>query len=372
MTEFAHSAKFNHVIAFERALGAGIILYSTEPINLSLQNKLRLFIDDYERVFSRFREDSIISSIAKSKNGGEFRFPYWALELFNLYDDFYDATNGAFDACVGADLLELGYDNSVQFLPETSRNKCDMRTKTDSACVSCASGASGVSSGAHGAPACVSGVSCVSDWHNWDNYKRVLPVKWADVLRDKNSTTLKIDHPIQLDFGAIGKGYLVDLIMSMILESLQNKADVLIDAGGDMRVSLRDENQELKVALENPFDTTQAVGVAHVKSGSVCASSVARKRWNVTYGNESLLAHHIVNAIDGIPSGKLVASWSYVSEKSCKYPTAYADALATALFISCENDLQKILCNSNAEFAEILPNQTIKVTSDFPAKFFSE
>lgn len=352
MTEFAHSAKFNHVIAFERALGAGIILYSTEPINLSLQNKLRLFIDDYERVFSRFREDSIISSIAKSKNGGEFRFPYWALELFNLYDDFYDATNGAFDACVGADLLELGYDNSVQFLPETSRNKCDMRTKTDSAGVS--------------------GVSCVSDWHNWDNYKRVLPVKWADVLRDKNSTTLKTNHPIQLDFGAIGKGYLVDLIMSMILESLQNKADVLIDAGGDMRVSLRDENQELKVALENPFDTTQAVGVAHVKSGSVCASSVARKRWNVKHGNESLLAHHIVNAIDGIPSGKLVASWSYVSEKSCKYPTAYADALATALFISCENDLQKILCNSNAEFAEILPNQTIKVTSDFPAKFFSE
>ena len=353
MTEFAHSAKFNHVIAFERALGAGIILYSTEPINPSLQHKLRLFIDDYERVFSRFREDSIISSIAKSKNGGEFRFPCWALELFNLYDDFYDATNGTFDACVGADLLELGYDNSVQFLPETSRNKCDMRAKADSAGVS---GASGVS--------CVSGVSRVAD------YKRVLPMKWSNIFRDKNGTTLKIDHPIQLDFGAIGKGYLVDLIMSMILESLQNKADVLIDAGGDMRVSLRDENQELKVALENPFDTTQAVGVAHVKSGSVCASSIARKRWNVTYGNESLLVHHILNAIDGIPSGKLVASWSYVSEKSCKYPTAYADALATALFISSENDLQKIAQTTRAEFAVILPNCTVKKTRAFPAHFF--
>lgn len=356
MTEFAHSAKFNHVIAFERALGTGIILYSTEPINPSLQHKLRLFIDDYERVFSRFREDSIISSIAKSKNGGEFRFPCWALELFNLYDDFYDATNGTFDACVGADLLELGYDNSVQFLPETSRNKCDMRAKADSAGVSCVSG--------------VSGVSRVADWHNWDNYKRVLPMKWSNILRDKNSTILKTNHPIQLDFGAIGKGYLVDLIMSMILESLQNKADVLIDAGGDMRVSLRDENQELKVALENPFDTTQAVGVAHVKSGSVCASSIARKRWNVTYGNESLLAHHILNAIDGIPSGKLVASWSYVSEKSCKYPTAYADALATALFISSENDLQKIAQTTRAEFAVILPNCTVKKTRAFPAHFF--
>ena len=195
MTEFAHSAKFNHVIAFERALGTGIILYSTEPINPSLQHKLRLFIDDYERVFSRFREDSIVSSIAKSKNGGEFRFPCWALELFNLYDDFYDATNGTFDACVGADLLELGYDNSVQFLPETSRNKCDMRAKADSAGVSCASCASGVS-----------GVSRVADWHNWDNYKRVLPMKWSNILRDKNSTILKTNHPIQLDFGAIGKG----------------------------------------------------------------------------------------------------------------------------------------------------------------------
>ena len=35
MTEFAHSAKFNHVIAFERALGAGTVSYThlTLPTN---------------------------------------------------------------------------------------------------------------------------------------------------------------------------------------------------------------------------------------------------------------------------------------------------------------------------------------------------
>lgn len=111
-----------------------------------------------------------------------------------------------------------------------------------------------------------------------------------------------------------------------------------------MRACFSKENSQIKVALENPFDATQAVGVASIASGALCASSNARRRWKVkdASGFESnLIATHLINALDGIPACDLCASWTYVPAKTCAFPTAYADALATALFISQESDLQK-------------------------------
>ena len=149
-----------------------------------------------------------------------------------------------------------------------------------------------------------------------------------------------------------------------------------------MRACFSEENNQIKVALENPFDTTQAVAVASIASGALCASSNARKCWKVkdasylgkdASGFESnLIATHLINALDGIPACDLCASWAYASSKTCDFPTAYADALATALFVSQENDLQKIVQTTSAEFAVMLPNKTLRKTRAFPAHFFAE
>ena len=142
-----------------------------------------------------------------------------------------------------------------------------------------------------------------------------------------------------------------------------------------MRACFSKENSQIKVALENPFDTAQAVGVASIASGALCASSNARRRWKVkdASGFESnLIATHLINALDGIPACDLCASWAYIPAKTCDFPTAYADALATALFVSQESDLQKIVQNVGAEFAVMLPNHVLRKTSAFSAHFFAE
>jgi hypothetical protein len=139
------------------------------------------------------------------------------------------------------------------------------------------------------------------------------------------------------------------------------------------------------VALENPFDTTQAVGAASIVSGALCASSNARRRWKVKDASylgkdasdfeSNLIATHLINALDGIPACDLCASWAYVPAKTCAFPTAYADALATALFVSQENDLQTIVQTVGAEFAVISPNCAacqVRKTSAFPAHFFAD
>ena len=341
---------FGNVMAIERALGTGIIISSSVPISQRVEKRIRAFVDEYESVLSRFRADSLVSRIACAEAGGDFEFPAWAEPLFAIYDEFYAATCGAFDACVGADLLALGYDNSVQFVPESAASASD-------------------------------------DSDSWANYRRALPVKWGDISRDDGSTTLHANQPVQLDFGAAGKGYFVDLVTQIIKDELGGEmsadCDFLVNAGGDMRACFSDENCQIKVALENPFDTTQAVGVVSIASGALCASSAVRRRWKVKDANcladnafeSNLIATHLINALDGTSSQKLAASWTYVPAKTCDFPTAYADALATALFVSQENNLQKIVQNVGSEFAVMLPNRAarqVRATSAFPAHFFAE
>ncbi|EPI43075.1 hypothetical protein HMPREF1584_00640, partial [Gardnerella vaginalis JCP8481A] len=300
-----------------------------------------------------FREDSLVSRMSRAEDGGEFEFPTWAQPLFALYSEFYAATHGAFDACVGADLLALGYNNSVRFIPQSAAG---------------------------------SGKNENSSSDSWSNYRRALPVTWADISQGGGGTTLCTNQPVQLDFGAAGKGYFVDFVTQIIKEELSEQLhedfDFLVNAGGDMRACFSKENSQIKVALENPFDTTQAVGVASIASGALCASSSARKRWKVkeasylgkdASGFESnLIATHLINALDGIPACDLCASWAYVPAKTCDFPAAYADAIASALFVSKESDLQKIVQNVGAEFAVISPNHALRKTRAFPAHFFAE
>ena len=350
---------FGNVMAIERALGTGIIISSSKPIPQHVEKRIRAFVDEYERTLSRFRADSLVSCMACAEAGGDFEFPAWAKPLFTLYDEFYDATHGAFDACIGADLLALGYNNSVQFIPESAANASE-------------------NSGSVSA--------------SWSKYHRALPVTWEDISRDDGGTMLRTNQPVQLDFGAAGKGYFVDLVTQIIKEELSCDSplnsdshadfDFLVNAGGDMRACFSEENSQIKVALENPFDTTQAVGVSSIANGALCASSTARRRWKVGASSSdanafesNLIATHLINALDGVPSQKLAASWAYVPAKTCAFPTAYADALATALFISQENNLQKIVQTTGAEFAVMLPNRTacqVRKTAAFPAHFFAE
>lgn len=344
---------FRNVMAIERALGTGIIISSSKPIPQHVQKRIRAFVEEYEHTLSRFRADSLVSRMACADDGGDFEFPEWAGPLFTLYSEFYAATHGAFDACIGADLLALGYNNSVQFVPKSAASASD-------------------------------------DSDSWSNYRRALPVTWGNISRDCGSATLRTNQPVQLDFGAAGKGYFVDLVTQIIKEELSGDSpsnsdsradfDFLVNAGGDMRACFSEENNQIKVALENPFDTTQAVAVASIASGALCASSSARRRWKVkeasylgkdASGFESnLIATHLINALDGIPACDLCASWVYIPAKTCDFPTAYADALATALFVSQENDLQKIVQTTSAEFAVMLPNKTLRKTRAFPALFF--
>lgn len=326
-----------HTTAFPNALGTGLLISTARPISTELRGEMERFIDDYERVLSRFRADSLVACIGRAEHGGHFDFPDWAKPLFDLYDALRDATSGAIDPCVGEDLIRLGYDPALSFT-----------VKADA--------------GGH--------LGALRGRAVWER----------DVVRSEG-TTLVTQGPIHLDFGACGKGYLVDLLGGLLSESMEDEGEFVIDAGGDLLVHAA---EPISVALEDPDDPSRAVGVAHIADGAFCASAPSRRHWEVAVDERTHLAiHHLLNAIDGLPAQQMEATWVAVRTDAntnadadtvthhrtivfADIPTALADGLATALFVADPNALSRVFA---FECAMLDADRHASLSSGFPGRF---
>ncbi len=286
------SQRMPHATAFPKALGTGIVISTPRPIREDMRTRMSELLETYERTLSRFRDDSLVAKIGESAHGGSFDFPDWTEPLFDLYDALFRATDGAIDPCVGEDLIRLGYDASLSFTvkPGTADHLGALR----------------------GRPSWSNGV-------------------------ERHGTTLITHQPVHLDFGACGKGHLVDLLGKELSGTFE---EFVIDAGGDLLVR---STEPISIALEDPEDPARAIGVARVANGAFCASAPSRRHWNAPVNERVQLSiHHLLNAVDGLPVQQIEAAWACVDETAeSPYPTAVADGLATALFTTSPERLRR-------------------------------
>ncbi|MCI1634946.1 FAD:protein FMN transferase [Bifidobacterium sp.] len=328
----------NHVIAFPEALGTGIVVHTEDEIDTQLESELQTLIDNYETVLSRFRHDSLVTAMSNASHGGSFDFPDYLHPLFEIYDRLFAVTEGKIDPLVGADLTQLGYGADINF--HASAN-----VKQTVGAI-------------HGRP------------------------QWNEAVT-RHGTTLITHRALQLDFGAVGKGFLVDLLSSAIA---QMKGYVLIDAGGDLRMEC---GNPIRIALEDPSNDEDAVGMAEIQNGSLCASAPSRRQWPLvldqqqtqhsTHEKSFITMHHLLNAIDGMPANDVAATWVAIDNSSeatptaihntTNYPTAWADGLSTALFV-CD---PVILSRAFAfECAVIFQDRTALLSQHFPGSLFAQ
>lgn len=177
-------------------------------------------IDEFDRTWSRFRDDSLVARVAAKP--GVWPFPADAPALFDLYRRLYESTDGAVSPLVGRALENLGYDRAYSLRPT-------------------------------GAPTTVPA---------WDD-----AVAW-----DGNALTTV--RPVSLDVGAAGKGYLVDIVSGLLSDAGHD--EFIVDGSGDIRQSGADP---IRVGLEHPLDTSKAIGIAVVHNGSICSSATNRRAW---------------------------------------------------------------------------------------------
>ncbi len=252
-------------------------------------------IETFDRTWSRFRDDSVVSEIARRP--GNWTLPQDAGPLFDTYRRLYAATDGRLSPLVGQRLVDLGYDRAYSLRP------------------------SGVTS--------------------------PIPA-WDDVLA-WDGEVLSTVRPVVLDVGAAGKGYLVDILGAILVE--HGVDEFTIDASGDI---LHRGGEAIRVGLEHPLDTSLAIGVVNVGTGSICGSASNRRAWG-----DGL--HHVVDAITGLPTRRVIATWAMADS------ALEADGIATALFFA---EPARIADEFEYTYVRMNQDRTVEFSPDLDGELF--
>ncbi|MEI6022808.1 MAG: FAD:protein FMN transferase [bacterium] len=280
------------------AIGTHWIIDIYQPLSIEKEAEvisgIKENISDFEKTFSRFRTDSIVHAI--SQNAGEYVFPLYAQKLLDIYKTLYEKTDGFFTPLIGSALVSAGYDK------EYSLQQKEVLQKT---------------------------------------------LLWEDVL-SYEYPILQTSIPIQLDFGAAGKGYLIDLV-GEVLQSFGIQY-FCIDAGGDI---LYKNTTPLAIGLENPEDTTQVLGVYQLQNKSIAGSSGARRAW----GDFT----HIINPKTLVSPREIIAVWVVADT------AIVADALTTCLFFV---EPHTLMDSFKFEYLVVYKDFSIKKSANFSADLF--
>ena len=279
------------------AIGTHWEIDTVDSLGASVKAAISERIEEFDQVYSRFRDDSVITSLAREAQ--TVVLPSDAEELFALYRSLYEATRGALSPLVGDTLSHLGYDATYRLtsLP----------------------GPAG-------------------------------PTPPFDDVVSLDGTTLTTYRPVTLDIGAVGKGYLVDIVAGLLDDS--GVTEYTIDASGDLRHKGKTSE---RIGLENPRDADHVVGVAEVSSRALAASATNRRTWG-----DGL--HHIVDALTGLPTQSVEATFVIADT------AAMADGLATALFVASPDDLRPV---GEFDWVMMMSDGSLRASPNFPGEVFS-
>jgi thiamine biosynthesis lipoprotein len=286
--------------AFE-AIGTSWKIDITDALDEQARNGLLVAIKEriaeFDKNYSRFRDDSLVMEIAR--RAGTYALPPDAAPMLKMYEDAYRLTGGAVTPLIGQVLVDAGYDAQYSLRPKPMR----------------------------------------------------MPPSWNDALDFQPPATLIVKQPALLDFGAMGKGYLIDIVGRMLHE--RGLRTYCIDAGGDI-LQRHAQKKILRVGLEDPTDFEKVIGVARIVDQSICGSAGNRRAWADF--------HHIIDPHTLASPRHLLAVWTVAAT------TMLADAMSTCLFFAPPEMLRE---HFRFEYALVHADRTITKSPDFPAEMFS-
>lgn len=179
-----------------------------------------------------------------------------------------------------------------------------------------------------------------------------------DLIIDKeNGTVYFQDEEMQLDVGAIAKGFAAERIAEYIVtNNLWQSA--IISLGGNIKtIGYKEGNEPFVIGIENPENSNAFAAQVLVKNGESVVTSGDYQRFYTVNGTDYC---HIINP-DTLMPADFVRSVSVITDHS-----GYADMLSTALFnMSVEDGLEFINNIDNTEAMWIDKNGNKSYSFDF-------
>lgn len=215
------SAKPLYRLSFE-AIGTQWHIDTNRPIPADTLVALFDAIASFDHKWSRFRGDSRVAAL--SRTPGSLALDKDEYDMWHLYSDLYQASDGAISPFVGLALEAAGYDMDYSLV----------RHRTAA----------------------------------------TIPA-WTDAV-ELTPSMLVTRMPLGIDIGAAGKGLLVDRIAALLQLSCDS---FVVDASGDILV----HNHAEAIALEHPHDHELAIGTVQLRDGALCGSAPNRRAWTDTH-----------------------------------------------------------------------------------------
>jgi len=146
-------------------------------------------------------------------------------------------------------------------------------------------------------------------------------VNFKNIETDQEGKVFLKKKGMAIDLGGIAKGYAVDRAFEL-LKSLEYR-NLIINAGGDLRVGGLKNNQPWSIGIQNPRESQKLLARISVSDMAVVTSGDYERFFNY----EGKRYHHIFNPKDGFPTDDCQSVTVLCKEGMI------ADALATAVFV---------------------------------------
>lgn len=273
-----------------------IDIYSSYQKASELKDKILTRIEKFDRAYSRFRKDSWVSKNAYKP--GEAAVPDDFNEMFSLYEKLYDISGRLFTPLIGSLLEEAGYDMNYSLIPK----------------------------------------------------KLASPPPLSEAIKIADGK-IKFLKPVLFDFGAAGKGYLVDLISQLI--ERYGVSSYVIDASGDMYIKAP-HNKPFVVGLEDPKNHTRVIGTANIANMAICGSAGNRRKWSKF--------HHTINPVRLTSPDEIIATWVVADT------ALLADALSTCLYLDPHPEKYK---DFSFECVLLYKDNSAFRSTNFPGELFT-
>ena len=136
--------------------------------------------------------------------------------------------------------------------------------------------------------------------------------------------TVQLPDNMQIDFGALAKGYTSDCVTEILKENGVKSA--LVNLGGNVHaVGTKPDGTLWKVGVQNPFSPSEQVCILEIADKAVITSGNYERFFTDENGGKYW---HILDSADGFPADNGLVSVTIVGENGL-----LCDALSTALFV---------------------------------------
>ena len=171
---------------------------------------------------------------------------------------------------------------------------------------------------------------------------------WQIELNDADQSIFLKKAGMEIDLGAIAKGYIADRLKDFLVKKGVNSA--IINLGGNVLcIGSKPDGTPFKVGIQKPFaDRNETEAVMDITGKSVVSSGIYER----CFKQNGKLYHHILNPKTGYPYDNSLISVTIISDQSVD-----GDALSTTCFaLGLEDGLK---------FAEKKGVQAVLITEDY-------